>query len=285
MRGSDPGRGAPLADTIRAAMSIETRLIRRALVGVVAFFLAADCARASTEAQWSLRLGAGRAASRDTVLADTGCLSTAPPALFGCGVGIDGRPFSAAGDFGRGTLGEIAIGARLSPSLRLEVAALALRGFELDANANFPRVGAVQPVTAKLDSEALLAIVSWEPAATFGWNLGRLAPFVSAGIGGARHHLGAVTFGFPVISGRAVTVTRGGSETEGAWLLGIGAGIAVSRHATLEVALRRLDLGGAETEAGLATIVRPSRTFTLRVAAIRAPVRVDALTVGLRLTR
>jgi len=259
--------------------------LRRPLARLVLLVIPVLAAAVPASAQWSVRVALGRAASRDTVLTDTGCRSTAPPALFGCGVGIDGRPLSASGDFGRGTLGEIAVGARLSPSLRLEVAALALRGFELDANANFPRVTAVQPVSANLDSEALLAIVSWEPAATFGWNLGRVAPFVSAGIGGARHHLGDVTFRFPGISDSAVTVTGGGRESDGAWLLGIGTGIAVSRHATLEIALRRLDLGGAETEAGLATIVRPSRTFTLRVAAIRAPVRVDALTVGLRLSR
>ncbi len=250
-----------------------------------ALLLSTSLAAGPASAEWTLRLGLGRAASRDTVLADTGCLSTAPPALFGCGTGIDGRPFSARGDFGRATLGELAVGSRLRPDLRLEIDFLALRGFELDADANFPRVTAEQPVRGRLDSEALLAVVSWEPAATFGWHLGRVAPFVSAGLGGARHHLGSVTFHFPGISPSAVTVARGGRESDGAWMLGVGAGIALSRHATLEVALRRLDLGSAETESGLATIVRPSRTFELRVAPIRARVRVDALTLGLRLGR
>lgn len=259
------------------------RLRVSALAAVALGVVLAALPVAPAAAQWSLRLGAGGAGTGNTVLADTSCDSTAPPALFGCGTGSDGRRFSARGDFGHSWAGEIAVGARLRPSLRLEVAAIALPSLTLEANANFVRVGGAQPVRAKLASTALFAVLYWEPAATFGWRLGRWSPFVGAGVGAVRHRLDPVTFRFPGISPAAVTVTRGGRETDGAWLLTAGVGVAVRRGVVVDLAYRRLDLGGAQTDSGLATIVRPSRTFQLAVAATRARVRADEVVAGVRL--
>lgn len=263
---------------MRATMPIPVR--RSPLVALALLTLVGTPALA---ADWTLRVGLGRAASRDTVVADTSCLSTAPPALFGCGVGTDGRRLSARGDFGAASAGEVALGAQVRRDLRLEVAAFAFRGFELAADANFVRVAGEQPVRADLDSAAVLAVVYWEPLAALGGRRGRWTPFVGAGVGGARHRLGRVTFRFPGIAANAVTVTGGGTEQDGAWLLTAGTGVRVGARTTLEVAWRRLDLGGAETDAGAATIVRPSRTFALRVAPIRARLRADEVAIGLRL--
>jgi opacity protein-like surface antigen len=251
---------------------------------VVSLLVALMAASSALPAQVSLRIGWLGMNSRATVVDDASCLSTAPPALFGCGRGSDGRALSARGDFGRGSGLEVAAGAQVRRDLRLEVAALALRGLALDARANFVRVSGEQPVSGDLRSDALLAVLSWEPAATFGWRLGRVRPYLSAGVGGARHRLGDVTFRFPGIAANAVTITQGGTRQSGAWMLGLGTGIELGPHWALDVALRRLDLGDAATDPGPATIVRPSRTFALRVAPIQARVRGDALLVGLRWT-
>ncbi len=224
---------------------------------------------------WSLRLAVGTTGHSHTVLSDASCNAEQPPALFGCG-------YRARGTWGRATVAEVAIGYRLRPDVRVEVAAFALRGFALDANANFPRVTDVQPVDGKLSTDALFAVAYWEPAVTFGWHLGRLAPFVGAGVGGARHRLDPVTFRFPGIGPAAVTVTQGGRSSDGAWLATAGAAWAFTDRLALEVAVRRLDLGGAETASGAATIVRPTRTFAIAVAPTRARVRADEVAAALR---
>ncbi|MEO8503846.1 MAG: hypothetical protein ABI609_08130 [Acidobacteriota bacterium] len=238
-------------------------------------FLACVAVASPAHAEWALRLGAGVAEASDTVLRDSSCEAVHPPALFGCG-------YRAKGAWGRATAGELAVGNRLRPDLRIEIAAIFMRGFALDANANFPRVSTDQPVGAKLDSSALLAVAYWDPATTFGWKLGRFAPFVGAGVGAARHHLGAVTFRFPGISPTAVTLTRGGRETDGAWLLTAGVAVSLADRVALDVAYRRLDLGGAETDDGLATIMRTTRTVQIEVASMRARVRADELVAGVR---
>ena len=213
------------------------RTIRKSASFSAFAFLVCIALAPPARGEWTLRFGAGVAEASDTVLRDSSCRAVHPPALFGCG-------FRATGGLGRATVGELALGSRLRPDLRIEIATIFMRGFELDANANFPRVSNDQPVGSKLDSSALLAVVYWEPASTFGWKLGRFAPFVGAGVGAARHHLGDVTFRFPGISATAVTVARGGRDTDGAWLLTGGVGIALTDRLALDLAYRRLDLGG-----------------------------------------
>ena len=50
----------------------------------------------------------------------------------------------------------------------------------------------------------------------------------------------------------------------------------------MELALRRTDLGELRTGAGAATIVRPSRTFTLDIAGTRADLETTGVVLALR---
>jgi hypothetical protein len=67
-----------------------------------------------------LRGGIGGEWSQATRLHDIDCARTQPPALFGCGPGIDGRPLGARGDFGRSAALDLGIGYRFLPALRGE---------------------------------------------------------------------------------------------------------------------------------------------------------------------
>jgi opacity protein-like surface antigen len=219
-----------------------------------------------------LRLGTGFDRSRDTTQRDIDCAATAPPALFGCGDGLDGRPFGARGDFGRTMTWDLAGGLELTPRTRAELALTHRNSLDLDARSNFLGVSEDQPVHAH--GRASSALLSGSVDA------GRF--FVTAGAGVARNELGAVTFSFPSIAADAVTITQGGTHTSFAWTAGAGTHIPLAPRLNLDVAIRYTDLGAFRTNEGSATIVRPNRTLILPIAATEAKARALGVSASLR---
>jgi opacity protein-like surface antigen len=224
-----------------------------------------------------LRAGVSVGQTDDTVVRDRDCSSTAPPALFGCVDGLDGRALGAYGDFGTDPGFEIAAGIEMSDSMRLEVA-VGRQTLSLDASANFVGVDGEQPVQG--DGTAWSAIAG--AALDLGPRAWRVRPFISAGAGVARNELDGAVYSFPGIAPDAVTILSGGTSTAFAWNAGAGAAIAISPGLLLDVALRYSDLGDVRTDAGAATIVRPRGTFEIEIDGTRAPLRKREVAVSLR---
>ncbi|HEX2834813.1 MAG TPA: outer membrane beta-barrel protein [Thermoanaerobaculia bacterium] len=218
----------------------------------------------------TLRGGVAVEQSGDTTVADRDCTSTAPPALFGCGI-------DARGDLGSVHAFDLAVGTS-SPRARIELA-FTHRDLALAASANFTGVRGPQPVRADGTSRALMVNGYWSCPH------GDLQPFVFAGAGLARNELEAVTYGFPSIGANAVTITRGGASQGFAWNAGAGVSLRMSESLFVDVALRYTDLGDFETDAGPAQIIRPTRTLLLDIDGTRATAETAGVAITLRWVR
>jgi len=225
-----------------------------------------------------LRGAVGWDQSRDATVSDLDCASSAPPALFGCGAGIDGKPLGARGDFGDTVAVELAAGVDLGSRSRIELALQSRPGLQLDANADFLGVSGDQPVSADADSLAAFVI----GAVDLGRADWRLQPFVAAGAGAARNTIDPVRYDFPDLGLDAATIVDGGTHTDLAWTAAAGLSFHLNDAASLELAVRYADLGEVRTDAGTATIVRSADTFDLDVAGTRADLRTTGVTLGLR---
>jgi opacity protein-like surface antigen len=225
-----------------------------------------------------LRAGAAIAESEDTHLRDRDCTSTAPPALFGCDAGLDGRPLGAYGDFGRSVVPSLAFGIESTERTRVELE-LARHDLDLDAAANFLGVAGEQPVRADVETWTLLVAAALDLAPS-SW---RVQPFLRAGAGAARHDLGNVTYSFPGIAADAVTITQGGTATAFAWEAGAGLAFRISEAISLDLGVRYAELGELRSDAGIATIVRPRGTFEIEIDETRARLKSRAALVALRM--
>jgi opacity protein-like surface antigen len=218
-----------------------------------------------------VRGGVSLEQSGDTAIVDRDCASTSPPALFGCGI-------DARGDFGSIEGAEIAGGASFGRA-RVELA-FTQRDLDLAASANFTGVRGAQPVRADGTSRALMLNGVWTLAEREG-----VQPFVFAGAGIARNELDAVTYAFPSIGANAVTITQGGTSEGLAWNAGAGVSLRMSQSLVVDVALRYTDLGDAETDAGQAQIIRPTRTLLLDIDGTRATAEAAGVAITLRWVR
>ncbi len=224
-----------------------------------------------------LRGGLGMDWSDDTRFEDQDCSRTDPPALFGCVAGSDGEPLGAGGDFGEGAVLDAAIGYRFSPRLRAEALLSYRPDMDFAGEADFLNVPGRQPVSADMRSLGVFAVgyVDLPP-------MGRLQPFIGAGIGAAHNRIGSVTYGFPGLGANAATVIRGGSHTDLAYLVTLGAAVPLTDRLTLDIAYRYTDLGEVRTDSGTATIVRNSGTRTLDIAGIQAELKTHGVMASLR---
>ena len=223
-----------------------------------------------------LSLGGGWERSSSMTLTDADCSSTTPPALFGCGAGADERPFAARGDAGRTPVFELGAG-RESGRLRYGVTLSGRSGLSFDGESNFLGVTGEQPVRADIRSVALTA----DTAVTLApqW---RVHPLVTAGAGVARNSISHVVFRFPSIAEDAVTITQGGASTSFAWTAGAGASIAITSNLALDFTWRYTDLGDVETDAGSATIVRPTRRLEIEIAGTRMQLKTSGVVATVR---
>jgi len=222
-----------------------------------------------------VRVAVGVEQSGDATLVDRDCTNTNPPALFGCGAGVDGRSLAARGDFGTVHPLEIAAGAAFGRA-RVELA-FAHRDLDFGAVANFTGVRGAQPVDADGKSRALMLNGYWTLC-----DHDDVQPFVFAGAGVARNELDRVHYAFPSIDANAATITRGGRHTGIAWNAGAGVALRLSERMFVDVALRYTRLGDIETEAGEATIIRPTRTLILNIDGTRGDVDAVGVVFGIR---
>src|SRR5690606_33855073 len=104
-----------------------------------------------------------------------------PPALFGCGPGIDGRPLGASGDFGSGATFDAGLGYRFSPAFRGEMQLTYRPGFAFSGTANFLATPGAQPVSGKLDSTSAMLVGHVDLVGLGVPRLGPFEPFIGAG--------------------------------------------------------------------------------------------------------
>jgi opacity protein-like surface antigen len=182
------------------------------------------------------RVEAGYAFARDAELRDNG----------GSGIICGNANCSAPGqlnDVGNSAMIGAAVGYRVHPKVRAELAAGYRGGFELDdADAHSP------PTSFKGDIRSwnvmLNAYYDFEAA-------GPWKPFVSAGVGYAKNKLRTISATNPGAgTGNLANFSLSG-DTEGgfAWSLGVGAAYAYTNRLTLDVAYRYVDLGNIKVPA------------------------------------
>jgi opacity protein-like surface antigen len=241
------------------------------LFSLVLLFVSANAFAASPY----VSVGGAFLRSNTTTLRDRDCSSAQPPALFGCGNGNDRLPLAARGDFGDTPLFRVAAGLE-SSGARIELELATRPSLDFDANGNFTGVASPQPVRAGGSSRSALAIVARE------FGSARVQPFIAAGAGVARNETSSVRLTFPSIASDATTTIRGGAQNRFAWTASAGASLALTSSLNLDLTFRYDDLGTMQTDAGSATIVRPTRTLTLDVAGTRARLRAGGLAMSVR---
>lgn len=225
-----------------------------------------------------LRLGAGVQWPETSVLKDQSCSSSAPPALFGCGSGDDGRSLGAYGGFEQTPVVDAAFGYRWAPWLRTEALLNWSPQLSVSSTSNFLGRGPNQPVSASGNALAGFGVVYVD-----GPELATVRPYIGAGLGAASTSLGQITYRIPSISKDAVTVTPGGRSTSFAYLLTAGVSIPLSERLDLDLAYRWTDLGTVKTNAGSARIVRPSGQSNLEIAGTQIDLQSQAVLASLRL--
>jgi opacity protein-like surface antigen len=248
---------------------------------VLAALLAAPAAQAQGTGVY-LRGGVGAEESRDAHLRDLDCARTRPPALFGCGAGIDGRPLGARGDFGRSAAFDLGVGYRILPALRAEALVTHRPGFAFQGRANFLATPGPQPVAAELDTTSAMAVGYLDLVGLGLPKLGPVEPYLGGGVGVARYALGRVAFAFPGLGADAATVIRGGTSTGFAWMLTAGGGVRLSERLVLDIGYRYSDLGEVRTESGRAVITRTAFRRALDIAGTRADLATQGVTAALR---
>lgn len=228
-------------------------------------------------AQPYVRIGVAAEAGDGVTLRDVDCSSTQPPALFGCGSGDDGLPFAARGDLESVVAFDAGLG-RKAGRWRGELTFSSRFGADVEASANFTGVVGEQPVTARVRSQSLLltGAVDLGPAA---W---RVQPFLTGGAGATRNEASTITFLFPGIGPAARTTTSGGTRSGLVWTAGAGMSIRLGHGLSVDVTARYTDLGVVRGERGQATIVRPTRTLLLDIAATELQWRTRGVAISVR---
>jgi opacity protein-like surface antigen len=211
-----------------------------------------------------LRADVGYGVARDAKLEDT---NGANP-LYGSGNWV-------TGDLGRSVALGAGVGVRFLPPLRAEAGVHWLPGLEYTGVTR--RSGAA--VRADADALALMASVYVDlDRLDGGSGSGPIHPWVSAGLGAARTHLGSVR---TEAAGRTIT-SPGGTSWRFAWSLGFGAAVDLTDSLALDLGYRYLDMGKVRTDGGTAQMVSAGGTFTGAVDPVEARLRTHLVTVGLR---
>ncbi len=224
-----------------------------------------------------LRLGGGLDWSDPSRLRDRDCASTAPPALFGCGIGDNGRSLQALGSFSQTPVLDGAVGYRFTPWLRAEALLSWRPHLQFDGRSNFLGAGPGQSVSGSGSSLAGFAVAYVDLPRVAG-----VRPFLGAGIGAARNRLEGLDFRFPAIAADATTRTTGGSSSGLATLLTAGIAVPLSERLSLDLAYRFTDLGTVSGRSGKATVVRPRGTRSLTIAGTETELQTQGLQMSLR---
>lgn len=232
---------------------IDTKLIlvviMRLSLLALSLFLGASQAAAEDMRPY-LRAGLGADMSDGTTFLDEDCTISPSYPLYGCGIGIDGRPYGSYGDFGSSAVIEAAAGLELTHYLRVEAAFSYRPGFAFDGNVNYPGVGQEQPVSGDVNQMGLMGMAYLAPLAALGGGW-RVQPFIGGGVGASRNEIGKMTMDFPERPQPRYSVTPDGTRTDFAWAVTAGLSYDVSDALALDLAWRYSDFGKVETEAGI----------------------------------
>lgn len=230
-------------------------------------------------AEWYVRGGIAYEQSLDADFSDEDSGATDPPALFGTGVGGDGKPLGARGDFGAYPVLELALGRQITPWLRSEGIAQYRFNMTYGGNANFLGVGSNQPVSASADSLCGLVSLFVDVDGLVDM-AGPFHPYFGGGLGLAYNRVEEISLRFPGNSGRhKLSVVPAGDRKEVATLIAAGTGVVLSRALLLDVSYRYQDLGRIGTDRGLMVMdVLPSG---IEIGEISAPLRTHGLSLSL----
>lgn len=223
------------------------------------------------------RLGVGVDWPEGSSYRDANCASSQPPALFGCVNGDDGRRLGATGDFDATPVLDAALGYRVNDWLRAEALLSWRPEMDFSGQSNFIGAGANQPVRGSVSSVAGFGVAYVDLP-----RIGKVRPFLGAGLGVARNRMGAMTYAFPNLSATATTTTPGGSSSDLAYLLTAGISVPLGDRLDLDLAYRYTDLGQVQTDAGQATVVRASGTRSLAIGGTKADLQSHGVMLSLR---
>ncbi len=231
--------------------------------------------------KWYLRGAAGMDMALASDFSDEDASAKSPPAFFGTVPGSDGRPIGSYGDFGTFFLMEAAVGRRVLPWLRTELALTCRPNMKYEGVANFAKVPGRQPVSASADSMSALALFYFDIAGMTKRNFGRFQPYIGGGAGLAYNRLGEMTYTFPDNPGlHKITITPSGSNTDIAFAAFIGTGIVLTDRLVFDISWRYTDLGRVYTDAGRAWLNNIPAGIT--IAETWAPLRTHGFFVGIR---
>ena len=223
------------------------------------------------------RLGIGVDWPQSSSYRDNNCASTDPPALFGCVNGDDGRRLGAYGDFEETPVLDAALGYRVNDWLRAEALLSWRADMDFRGQSNFIGAGANQTVSGSVSSVAGFGVAYVDLP-----RIGKVRPFLGAGLGVARNRMGAMTYTFPNLSAKATTTTPGGSSSNLAYLLTAGLSMPLGDRLDLDLAYRYTDLGQVQTGSGQADVVRSSGTRSIAIGGTRADLRSHGVMFSLR---
>lgn len=228
-----------------------------------------------------LRGGIGFDRPAETVFTDRDCASTAPVALYGCGLGGDGAPYRSRGDFGSVPALEVGLGYSAWPAARLEVLVEYRPNLAFEGRANFLAPDRRQEVTADLSSVSAMLVGYVDLSGPGPSRLGPFNPFVGAGAGVVRTRIGETRMTFP----RTTTTVPGARRTDFAWMVTAGVATALNERTTLDLAWRYTDLGAVHTGRDEGRVVwrdGSREPLPLDLDATRAKLRSHGLRLSLR---
>jgi opacity protein-like surface antigen len=223
-----------------------------------------------------VRLGAGVDWPEATGFRDVDCSSS--KALFGCGPGNNGQPLGATGSFDPALVVDVGLGYRFNRWIRAEALLSWRPDLDFNGQSNFlGRAGSNQPVSGSVSSVAGFGVAYVDLP-----KIGKVRPFLGAGLGVARNRMESLTFQFPGISASSSTTTPGGSSSDLAYLLTAGISVPLSERLDLDLAYRFTDLGRVTTGSGQAQVVRPAGTFSIPIDGTSAALQTQGVVLSLR---
>lgn len=231
-------------------------------------------------ADWYARAVIGYESSQSADFFDDDCSSSDPPALFGCGTGVDGRPLGAYGDFGSFAVLDAAVGRRVLPWLRTDVSIAWRPHMVYSGEANFRGVPGNQPVDSTASAFTAMLNVFIDLVYKAETPLSRFQPYIGGGVGISYNRLDSMTYLFPELTTHKISVTPSGSSVHPAYTLALGTGIVISERISLDIAYRWSHLGRVETDAG--RMYMNHMPQGIDIAGTSAPLRTHGLHVGLR---
>ncbi len=202
------------------------------------------------------------------------------PAYFGNVIGSDGRALGAYGEYGSYFFVEGALGLRLQPWLRTEVALAYRPNMQYSGQANFIGVTGPQPVSGKASSLSGLLNLYFDINGLTGTTLGRFQPFVGGGVGFATNWLNEMTYRFPQLPGHTYSIVPSGERTNLAFMFTGGTGVELTEHLILDLSYRYTDLGRGQTNAG--TMRMDGAVTSEAMSGTSVPLRSHSMLVGLR---